>query len=66
VSADLRLCDDLERIATQLRERVAELEASAPTADAYSAACKALAHWRKEARRLGRLAKVTPREWKPK
>ncbi len=33
-----------------------------PTQDAYDAACKALAHWRKEARRLGRIAKVKPRE----
>jgi len=35
-----------------------------PTQDAYDAACKALAHWRKEAKRLGRLAGVTPREMK--
>ena len=35
-----------------------------PTHDAYEAACKALAHWRKEAQRLGRLAGVTPREMK--
>ena len=34
----------------------------APTPDAYEAACKALAHWRKEARRLGKLAGVAPRE----
>ena len=33
-----------------------------PTQDAYAAACKALAHWRKEAKRLGRLAGVRPRE----
>jgi hypothetical protein len=36
-----------------------------PTPDAYEAACRALAHWRKEARRLGRIAKVTPREMNP-
>lgn len=36
-----------------------------PTADAYEAACRALAHWRKEAKRLGRLAGTKPREMKP-
>jgi hypothetical protein len=35
-----------------------------PTTDAYDAACKALAHWRNEAKRLGRLAGITPREMK--
>lgn len=35
-----------------------------PTAYAYDAACKALDHWRKEAKRLGRLAGVTPRQMK--
>lgn len=37
-----------------------------PTVDAYEAACKALAHWRKEAKRLGKIAGVTPREMKRK
>ena len=37
---------------------------SAPTQDAYDATCKALAHWRKEAKRLGKIAGVTPREMK--
>lgn len=36
----------------------------APTQDAYDAACKALAHWRKEAARLGKIAGETPREMK--
>jgi len=44
------------------RNRAEELEAKAPTPDAYEAACKALAHWRKEARRLGKLAGAAPRE----
>ena len=42
--------------------RIAALEQAAPTPDAYAATCKALAHWRAEARRLGRIAKVKPRE----
>jgi hypothetical protein len=42
--------------------RIKELEAHTPTQWAYDAACKALAHWRKEAKRLGRIAKVTPRD----
>ncbi len=33
-----------------------------PTQDAYDAACKALAHWRAEAKRLGKIAGVKPRE----
>jgi hypothetical protein len=37
---------------------------SALTQDAYDAACKALAHWRKEARRLAKIAGVKPREMK--
>ncbi len=47
--------------------RIMNLEhnlARRPTVDAYATACKALAHWRKEAKRLGRLAGVAPREMK--
>ncbi len=66
MGVDLRLCEDLERIVTQLRRRVAELEAGVPTSDAYNAACKALAHWRKEAKRLGKLAGAIPREMRRK
>lgn len=46
------------------KERIKELEAHTPTQWAYDAACKALAHWRKEARRLGRIAGQAPREMK--
>ena len=37
-----------------------------PTQFAYDAACKALEHWRQEARRLAKLAKTEPRgmDWK--
>ena len=34
---------------------------AAPTQDAYDAACRALAHWRAEAKRLGKIAGVKPR-----
>lgn len=44
-----------------LRGRVAELERR-PTVEAYDAACKALWHWRKEAKRLAKLAGVEPRQ----
>jgi hypothetical protein len=40
--------------------------ATVPTRDAYSAACRALAHWRKEAKRLARIARVKPREMNQK
>lgn len=51
-----------------LLKHVEKLEAelaARPTQWAYEAACKALVHWRTEAKRLGKLAGVTPREMKP-
>lgn len=48
------------------RDRLAKELAARPTTEAYEAACKALAHWRKEAKRLGKIAGVTPREMKQK
>ena len=45
--------------------RIAELElelAKRPTEWAYKQACKALAHWRKEAKRCAKLAGVMPRQ----
>lgn len=47
-----------------LTAQVKELEARAPTEWAYAQACQALAHWRKEARRLGKIAGVEPRDMK--
>lgn len=38
---------------------------SEPTEWAYSQACKALAHWRKEAARLGKKYREAPRQMKP-
>lgn len=52
-----------ERYVAQ-HKRIEELEAHTPTQDAYDAACKALAHWRKEAKRLGKIAGVEPRKMK--
>jgi hypothetical protein len=37
-------------------------EAQQPTPDAYDAACRALNHWRSEAKRLGEVAGVEPRQ----
>lgn len=37
------------------------LEALPPTRHAYEAACRALAHWREEARRLGEVSGEPPR-----
>ncbi len=57
--------DTREKLEAKLA-RLAELESAlgdqAPTQDAYEAACKALAHWREEAKRLGKIAGVEPRE----
>ncbi len=50
-------------------ERIAQLEAeirSLPTRWAYDQSCKAVRHWRREARRLAKLAGVEPREMKIK
>lgn len=69
MSIDLRLCADLEASLADRDRQIGDLRSelsSRPTADAYNAACKALAHWRKEAKRLGRLAGVPPREMKAK
>jgi hypothetical protein len=38
------------------------LEHMPPTQDAYDAACRAIDHWREEARRLGEIAGETPRQ----
>lgn len=45
--------------------RISELEAelrTRPTRWSYDQACKALKHWRREARRIAKLAGVEPRE----
>ena len=55
------LLDECDKSAEK-DSRIAALEWAAPTPHAYAAACKALAHWRREAKRLGRLAGVKPRE----
>jgi hypothetical protein len=46
-------CDRVEQLEKEL--------ASRPTVWAYQQACKALDHWRGEAKRLGELAGVEPR-----
>lgn len=50
-------------------QKIADLEkelSSRPTYWAYQQACKAIEHWRKEAKRLGKKAGVVPREMKRK
>lgn len=47
-------CDRIESMEREIAAR--------PTREAYEAACKALHHWRKEAKRLAKLAGVEPRQ----
>ena len=47
-------CDRVEALEREL--------ASRPTAWAYQQACRALDHWREEARRLGKIAGEEPRQ----